>query len=71
MKANTRVHILGTDWNGNETTEAGTVLRWHKISGNREDLPGYHRVRFDYDTGYGDGIMLVHESRMRVMDQTA
>ena len=61
MKAGTKVKVLGVDWNGDETAESAKVLRWSRISGPRESVPGYHRVRFDAD----NGVLLVHESRLR------
>jgi hypothetical protein len=59
MKQNTRVNVLGFDFAGNQTAEPATVLRWHKQSGPREALPGYHRVRFA-----DGGVLLVHENRL-------
>ena len=56
MKAGTRVAIDGSK----SADMIGTVLRWHPISGKREDVPGYERVRFDVDSG----PILVHESRL-------
>ena len=62
MKAGTRVKIKGHDWNGNETFEYAKVLRWHRVSGRREDWPaGYHRVKFESD----GGVLMAHESMMR------
>jgi hypothetical protein len=56
MKAGTRVALDGN----NVPDMVGTVVRWHPISGKREDVPGYQRVKFDVDSG----IVLCHESRL-------
>ena len=60
LKAGTRVLITGHDWNGETTYEPATILRWHRVSGPREAMPGYHRIRFDAD----GGVLLAHENRM-------
>jgi hypothetical protein len=57
MKAGTRIAFDGKK---DDPNYVGTVLRWHPISGKREDIPGYQRVRFDVDSG----PILVHESRL-------
>lgn len=44
-----------------DNRELARVVSWHPVYGKREDIPGYHPVKFS------DGaILMVHESRMAV-----
>lgn len=60
MKTGTRVEVgLGLG-----QTETGVILRWSKVMGKPENIPGFHPVRFDSD----GAKLMVHESGMRVID---
>ena len=68
IPAGTRVRILGFTMQGErDWSETGHVLRWHKESGPRENVPGYHRIRFDADKA----ILLVHRERLMVCNDQA
>ena len=58
LRPGTPVSITGHDFGGNVTREAAQIMRWHPISG--EQMPGWHRVRFDADRA----ILVIHESRI-------
>jgi len=66
LKPNTRIELHGTaafaGFPG-VAPEQATIARWTAISGPRENMPGWHFVKFE------DGARLcVHESRFRVID---
>ena len=63
IKAGTRIRFYGRG-RIDATDELGTVKRWDvRINGPRENVPGYHRVRFDGD----NGDLLVHEGGFEVV----
>jgi hypothetical protein len=60
MKAGTKVATKGFAPMG-VPPETGVVMRWHSpTNGNRADVPGYQKVRFDAD----GAVLLVHESNL-------
>jgi hypothetical protein len=60
MMAGTRVEIgLGFG-----KVETGMIMRWTKVMGRRENVPGYHPVRFDHD----GATLMVHEQGIRIID---
>lgn len=70
IKAGTKVEIgLGLG-----RVETGTILRWTKCMGNREDAPaGYHPIRFDEDGAQlmvycGQGVRVIDNRPNRVME---
>lgn len=63
IKPGTRIRFFGCG-RIDATDEYATVKRWdRRTNGPREDVPGYHRVRFDGD----DGDLLAHESRFEIV----
>lgn len=69
LKPGTRIELHGTPAMGGfgaVAPERATIARWCAISGPREDVPGYHAVKFS-----DGGKMLVHESQFRIIDNRA
>jgi hypothetical protein len=65
MKPGTRVEVRGFDQLNNERWEAAKIGRWLYQSVDRPD--GFQPVTF-----YADGAkLLIHESRLRVIDNRA
>lgn len=57
IKRGTKVIVDGA------APESARITNWHPTYGKREEIPGYHPVKFDAD----GAILMVHESRLTVM----
>ena len=62
IKTGTRIELNGTPSLG-VPPEMATIAKWGKKSGPRENMLGWHIVKFN-----DGGSLMVHESRFRIID---
>lgn len=66
LKSGTRIQIETMDAAFNRKWEAAKIVRWLKVMGPREKMPGWYPIKFA-----DGGILMCHESGFRVVDSRA